>query len=131
MRRKNIKSFTDRFYSRLEILTAETDSLKKAINYALNQKTSLLRFWENDIIPLDNNRIDREIRPFAMGRKNWLACENDESADVCMDMYSVSHTAMVNAHNVFFSSIDVLKATVDSAFEYWFTPNFKLRSYAA
>lgn len=100
-RQKVIKPLTDSFYSWLETLTAETDSLKKAINYALNQKTSLLRFLENGIIPLDNNRAERAIRPFAIGRKNWLACENDESADVCMDMYSIVRTAMANGLNVF------------------------------
>lgn len=100
-RQKVIKPLTDRFYSWLETLTAETDSLKKAIHYALNQKTSLLRFLENGIIPLDNNRAERAIRPFAIGRKNWLACENDESADVCMDMYSIVRTAMANGLNVF------------------------------
>lgn len=67
----------------------------------MNQKISLLRFLENGIIPLDNNRAERAIRPFAIGRKNWLACENDESADVCMDMYSIVRTAMTNGLNVF------------------------------
>lgn len=100
-RQKIIKPLTDSFYSWLETLTAGTDSLKKAINYALNQKTSLLRFLENGVIPLDNNRAERAIRPFAIGRKNWLACENDLSADVCMDMYSIVRTAMANGLNVF------------------------------
>ena len=100
-RQKLIKPLTNRFFRWIETINAGTDSLKRAVNYALNQKTSLLRFLENGIIPLDNNRAERAIRPFAIGRKNWLACENDESADVCMDMYSIVRTAMANGHNAY------------------------------
>lgn len=100
-RKKIIKPLTDKFFGWLETLYAGTEKLKKAINYALNQKKSLLRFLENGIIPLDNNRAERAIRPFAIGRKNWLACENDESADVCMDMYSIVRTAMANGLNAY------------------------------
>lgn len=60
-----------------------------------------IKFLENGIIPLDNNRVERAIRPFAIGRKNWLVCENDENADVCMDMYSIVRTAMANGLNVY------------------------------
>ena len=100
-RQKLIKPLTEKFFGWIETINAGTDSLKSAVNYALKQRTSLLRFLENGIIPLDNNRAERAIRPFAIGRKNWLACENDESADVCMDMYSIVRTAMANGLNAY------------------------------
>ena len=46
--------------------------LAKAVGYALNEKKYLYTFLENGNIPIDNNRAENAIRPFTIGRKNWL-----------------------------------------------------------
>lgn len=46
--------------------------LAKAVGYALNGKKYLYTFLENGNIPIDNNRAENAIRPFTIGRKNWL-----------------------------------------------------------
>ncbi len=44
----------------------------KAIDYALNQWSSLLLFLEDGRLEIDNNLIENAIRPTAIGKKNWL-----------------------------------------------------------
>lgn len=44
----------------------------QALHYLLDQWTYLLRYLENGHLNLGNNRAERSIKPFVMGRKNWL-----------------------------------------------------------
>lgn len=46
--------------------------LANAVRYALNEKKYLYTFLEDGNVPIDNNRAENAIRPFAVGRKNWL-----------------------------------------------------------
>lgn len=46
--------------------------LGKAINYALNEWRKLTVFLDNPFVLLDNNWVENIIRPFVVGRKNWL-----------------------------------------------------------
>lgn len=48
------------------------DSLSNAVKYALKLEDELRKFVNNPMIPIDNNPIEREIRRFVIGRKNWL-----------------------------------------------------------
>ena len=49
-----------------------SEPLRKAIDYALNQRHALLRFLDDGRLEPDNNTAENAIRPFAIGRKNWL-----------------------------------------------------------
>jgi transposase len=49
-----------------------SEPLRKAIDYALNQRQALLRFLEDGRLEPDNNTAENAIRPIAIGRKNWL-----------------------------------------------------------
>ena len=46
--------------------------LAKAVHYALNEKKYLYTFLDDGNVPIDNNRAENAICPFAVGRKNWL-----------------------------------------------------------
>ncbi len=46
----------------------------KAMAYALERETGLKVFLEDPAVPLDTNHLERQIRPVAIGRKNWLFC---------------------------------------------------------
>lgn len=52
--------------------TIPSEPLRKAINYALNQKEALSRYLEDGRLRPDNNLAENAIRPIALGRKNWL-----------------------------------------------------------
>jgi len=52
--------------------TTPTEPLRKAIDYALNQRTALCRYLEDGRLKPDNNLAENAMRPVAVGRKNWL-----------------------------------------------------------
>ena len=48
----------------------------KALTYALERKSGLRVFLENPEVPVDNNHVERTIRPSAIGRKNCVLSAN-------------------------------------------------------
>ena len=70
------------------------------MNYALNEKKYLYTFLENGNIPVDNNRVENAIRPFTVGRKNWLFCNSSSGAETAAILYSLISTAQANGLNV-------------------------------
>ena len=52
----------------------------RAISYALNQRATLEAFLEKPKIELTNNSAERAIKPFVIGRKNWLFCNTPDGA---------------------------------------------------
>lgn len=71
----------------------------RAISYALNQRTTLKVFLENPKIELTNNSAERAIKPFVIGRKNWLFCNTPDGAQASAIIYSIIETAKVNNLN--------------------------------
>ena len=52
--------------------TTPKSTLGKAIHYLLEQWPYLTRYLKDGRLELSNNRTERSIKPFVMGRKNWL-----------------------------------------------------------
>ena len=71
------------------------------MTYARNQKEALLRFLENGRIPLSNNAAENAIRPFMVGRKNWLFCKSNDGTTAATNAYSLVETAKANGLDVF------------------------------
>ena len=74
--------------------------LAKAVQYCLNEKPYLYRCLENGNIPVDNNRAENAIRPFVIGRKNWLFANSVKGAEASALIYSLAATATANGLNV-------------------------------
>ena len=74
-------------------------ALAKAAAYALNEKPYLYTFLENRNVPIDNNRAENAIRPFAVGRKNWMHCNTANGAKASAALYSIVATAQANGLN--------------------------------
>ena len=70
--------------------------LGKAIIYALKQWPRLIRYLENGNVRMDNNLAENAIRPFVVGRKNWLFSGNPEGASASATLYSIIETAKAN-----------------------------------
>jgi hypothetical protein len=68
----------------------------KALNYAINQKSTLITFLENPKLELTNNLAERSIKPFVIGRKNWLFCNTPGGANSSAIVYSIIETAKEN-----------------------------------
>lgn len=70
-----------------------------AIRYALNQKATLLTFLENPKLELTNNAAERAVKPFVIGRKNWLFCNTPGEANSSAIVYSMIESAKANGLN--------------------------------
>ncbi|ADU21930.1 IS66 family transposase [Ruminococcus albus] len=95
-----VKPLLDAFFAWLETLQVSGKSaLAKAVAYALNEKPYLYTFLENGNVPIDNNRAENAIRPFAVGRKNWMHSNTANGAKASAALYSIVATAQANGLN--------------------------------
>ena len=70
----------------------------KAIAYSRNNWAELTRYLDDGRLEIDNNATERCIRPFALGRRNWLFMGNPKSAQAAANIYSLIETC--KSHNV-------------------------------
>jgi transposase len=75
--------------------------LGQAIAYSLNQWDKLTAFLLDGKLEIDNNRSERSIKPFVIGRKNWLFANTPRGAKASSIIYSVIETAKENGLNPF------------------------------
>jgi len=76
--------------------------LGKAIEYCLNQWPKLEAFLMDGRLEIDNNRSERSIKPFVIGRKNWLFANTPRGAKASAIIYSIIETAKENKLNPFY-----------------------------
>ncbi|MEA3640317.1 MAG: IS66 family transposase [Lamprobacter sp.] len=70
--------------------------LGQAIHYSLGQWPILITFLEDGHLEVDNNRAENAIRPFVVGRKNWLFAGSPKGAETSALLYSLVETAKAN-----------------------------------
>jgi transposase len=68
----------------------------KALAYLDTQWDKLVRYLEDGRIPIDNNQVENAIRPFVVGRKNWLFADTPQGARASANLYSLVETARAN-----------------------------------
>lgn len=83
--------------------------LGKAITYALGQWDRVEVYLENGVISPDNNAAENAIRPFAVGRKNWLFSGSPAGAKASAAIYSLIESAKANAINPYDYLINVFQ----------------------
>jgi len=71
-------------------------NLGKAISYSYTNWEKLIVFLENGLIPIDNNMTENAIRPFVIGRKNYLFAAVDRGAEASAGFYTLIETAKAN-----------------------------------
>jgi transposase len=67
--------------------------LGQALNYAITRWDKLIRYTENGHITPDNNMVENDIRPYAVGRRNWLFSGHPNGAHASATLYSLIVTA--------------------------------------
>ncbi|SED69486.1 IS66 family transposase [Pseudomonas anguilliseptica] len=72
------------------------NALGKAVNYLASNWSRLERYIEAGHLPIDNNAAERAIRPFVIGRKNWLFSDTPKGATASAQLYSLVETAKTN-----------------------------------
>ena len=99
------KPVLEAFLSWLNIKSNQTlpkSSLGKAIKYCLNQWIKLEAFLLDGRLEISNNRAERAIKPFVIGRKNFLFSKSTKGAIASAITYSIIETAKANNLNPFF-----------------------------
>lgn len=71
----------------------------KALAYSINQEKYLRVFLTDGKVPMDNNYAEQAIRPFTLGRKNFVIIESENGAKASAMLYSIVETAKANQLN--------------------------------
>ena len=96
-RKKQSRPILEAFWTWCSSVDALRNSpLSKAIGYVTGQKNILASFLLDGQIPSSNNLDENAIRPFVMGRKNWLFCNTPNGAAASAAVYSIVETAKAN-----------------------------------
>lgn len=98
------KPVVDAFFEWLEIQSQQAlpkSSFGSAVTYCLNQRKKLEAFLLDGRLELSNNRAERAIKPFVIGRKNWLFSNTPKGATSSAIIYSIIETAKENNLNIF------------------------------
>ena len=96
------KPVLDAFWCWVESLNAlKGSALGKAITYAINQKPYMENYLLDGRCALSNNVAENAIRPFTVGRKNWLFADSPKGAASSAAVYSIIETAKANNLNVY------------------------------
>ncbi|MGI6731723.1 MAG: IS66 family transposase [Anaerovoracaceae bacterium] len=92
----------EEFFLWIENLSVLPESLLgKAVTYAKSQKGYLGRYLLDGRLEISNNRAERSIKPFVIGRKNWLFSNTPNGAKASATYYSLIETAKENGLNPF------------------------------
>jgi transposase len=81
----------------------------KAIDYSLNRWEALVRFIKDGTLPIDNNWVENQIRPIAIGRNNWLFAGSLRAGKRAAAIMSLVQSARLNGHDPYAYLRDVLE----------------------
>lgn len=78
--------------------TAPKTKLGQAVSYTQGHFDAAIRFAEHPLLTPDTNMVENAIRPFVVGRKNWLFSGSPRGAHASAGLYSLIETAKANGH---------------------------------
>jgi len=96
LRKERSKPVLDELWEWMKKKVGQTPpkgTLGKALNYAVSNWPKLIRYLDNGHITPDNNLAENAIRPFVVGRKNWLFAGHPNGAHAAATLYSLIETA--------------------------------------
>jgi len=99
LRQEKTKPLLDAFFtwlSKKSMQVVPKSLLGKAVSYTLSQWERLKAFADHPVVTPDNNLAENAIRPFVVGRKNWLFAGTVDGARASAAIYSLVETAKVN-----------------------------------
>ena len=83
-------------------------STARAMDYSLKRWGALTRFVDDPQLPIDNNWIENQIRPIAIGRKNWMFVGSLRAGQRAAAIMSLIQSARLNGHDPYAYLKDVL-----------------------
>jgi len=88
--------------------------ISKALVYMNNQWPKLIRYCEDGHLPISNIKAENAIRPFVIGRKNWLFADTPKGAHASGIFYSLIETAKANEIEPYAYLRHIFKALPDA-----------------
>jgi transposase len=82
--------------SKMQHETMPSGKLGEALGYLITQWPKLVRYVEDPRVAIDTNLAENAIRPFALGRRNWLFADTVKGAKASAALYSIVSTARAN-----------------------------------
>ena len=112
IRQQKAKPIADRLYAWLQqkrLGTTKNADITKAIEYCLKRWQALTRYLDDGNLPIDNNWAENQMRPWALGRKNWLFAGSLESGQRAASIMSLIQSARLNGIDPYAYLADVLR----------------------
>lgn len=114
LRARHCKPIVDEFFEWLKTTLVERlllprNPFTEAAHYALDRERALKVFLEYPDVPIDTNHLEREIRPIALGRKNWLFCWTEIGAKYVGVFQSLFATCRLQGIDPYTYLVDVLQ----------------------
>lgn len=100
-RQTDVAPLVEAFFAWVKETTSSTKILPKGktaegLQYCLNHEDRLKVFLHDGNVPIDNSASERAIRPFCIGKKNWVLINTIKGAQASAICYSIAETAKAN-----------------------------------
>lgn len=98
-RKEELEPLVDRFFAWVKEHRDEVTRKSvtgRAFTYTIEQEEYLRTFLKDGDVPMENNAAERAIRPFCIGKKNWVMCDTIYGAESSAIVYSLTETAKAN-----------------------------------
>ncbi len=89
-------------------LVSEGSAIAKALDYSLKRWEALTRYLDDGHVPIDNNWVENQIRPWAIGRSNWLFAGSLRAGQRAAAIMSLLRSAQLNGHDPYAYLKDIL-----------------------
>jgi transposase len=97
LRQDQAPPILEKIYDLVTKSTASSKSaLGKAMLYTVNQWEELNKYINHGEAEIDNNLVENQIRPFAIGKKNWMFIGNENAGHTAAFFYSILQTCRIN-----------------------------------
>jgi transposase len=111
VRQERAKPIADALYAWMvgqRKLVSEGSAIAKALDYSLRRWEALTRYLVDGHVPIDNNWLENQIRPWALGRSNWLFAGSLRAGQRAAAIMSLIRSAQLNGHDPYVYLKDIL-----------------------
>ncbi len=89
-------------------LVPEGSATANALDYSVKRWVALTRYLDDGAVPIDNNRVENTIRPWGLGRSNWLFSGSQLSGKRAAAIMSLIQSARMSGRDPFAYLKDLL-----------------------
>jgi hypothetical protein len=102
MRQAKAKPIADALHAWMaahRLKVPDGSAIAKALDYSLTRWSALTRYLDDGTLPSDNNHVENQIRPVALGRANWLFAGSLRAGQRAAAVMSLIQSAKLNGHD--------------------------------